>query len=124
VYYPPIVKQIAMNNNQPFHLAAWTRIGTSWITGTNSGRCSSKFRRVHPDGTLGFHLHAEMDLIRKFEPGTLREISVARFTKDGNITMSMPCKYCKQFLREHGVKKVRYTDWNGEWSILDLTKDE
>lgn len=64
-----------------------------------------------------------MDLIRKFEPGSLNEISVVRFTKDGEVTMSKPCKYCQVFLREHGVKKVKYTDWSGEIKILHLFRD-
>jgi cytidine deaminase len=120
VYYPAKAKELALKNMQTFHLAAWARRGSSVIYGTNTSRCSLKFKRVHPDGSCGFHLHAEMDLIRKFKPGELQEISVIRFSKRGEVTMSKPCLYCQKFLREHGVKKARYTNWNGEWEVLSL----
>lgn len=120
MYYLNKAKKIALNNSHSYHLVAWAKRGTSVIFGTNSSRCSTKFERVHPDGTKGFHLHAEMDLIRKFEPGTLRQINVVRFSKAGKLTMSKPCEYCQAFLRKHGVKKVNYTNWDGTWSSMKL----
>ena len=120
MYYPAKAREVALNNNQPFHLAAWTKRGNSIVFGTNSERCSTKFKRIHPDGTKGFHLHAEMDLIRRFKRGTVKEISVIRFSKSGEVTMSKPCCFCQKLLRQHGVKRVRYTDWDGSWQILSL----
>ena len=118
MYYLDKAREIALNNNHDYHLVAWAKRGSSTIFGTNSSRCSTKFKRTHPDGTEGFHLHAEMDLIRKFKPGTLAEITVIRFSKNGELTMSKPCEYCQKFLKEHGVKKVNYTEWDGTWSVM------
>ena len=120
MYYLNKARDIALNNRHTYHLVAWTKVGSSTVFGTNSERCSTKFERTHPDGTKGFHLHAEMDLIRKFKPGTVKEITVTRFSKRGRLTMSKPCEYCQRFLREHGVKKVNYTDWDGKWNIMKL----
>ncbi len=120
MYYLNKAKKIALNNEQQYHLVAWARKGTSIVFGTNTERCSVKFGRTHPDGTKGYHLHAEMDLIRKFKPGDISEISVVRFSKSGELTMSMPCKYCQRYLKIYGVKRVRYTDWNGKWKVLRI----
>jgi cytidine deaminase len=123
VYYPSIVKKLAMNNDQPFHLAAWVKIGNQYIVGVNSTRCSCKFHRIHPDGTSGFHLHAEMDLLRKLNyPSDVKEINVVRFHKDGRPTMAMPCKYCRKFLLDHGVVRVNYSDWDGNMRKVYLNQ--
>lgn len=120
VYYPSKAKEIALNNEQPYHLVAWAKKGTSVVFGTNTVRCSAKFERTHPDGTKGYHLHAEMDLIRKFKPGDVSEINVVRFSKEGKLTMAKPCEYCQRYLKDYGIKKVRYTDWNGKWQTLKI----
>ena len=118
MYYLNKAREVALSNKQQYHLAAWAKKGSSIIFGTNSVKCSARFERTHPDGTKGFHLHAEMDLIRKFKPGTLKEISVVRFSKKGFPTMSKPCCYCQAFLKKFGVKKVYYTDWDGDWQVM------
>ena len=120
MYYLTKAKEIALNNSHDYHLAAWAKKGSSVIFGTNSDRSSAKFKRVHPDGTEGFHLHAEMDLIRQFKPGEVSEMRVIRFSKNGTPTMSKPCLYCQKFLRKHGVKKVHYTEWDGSWETMRL----
>ncbi len=123
MYYPSVVKELAMNNGQPFHLAAWVKVGNSYIVGVNSDRCSSKFHRYHNDGTSGFHLHAEMDLLRQLDPdrGT-KEINVVRFHKNGKATMAMPCKFCRKFLLDYGVIRVNYSDWNGNMKKVYLNQ--
>ena len=118
MYYLTKAREVALNNSHEYHLAAWAKKGSSVIFGTNSDRSSTKFKRIHPDGTEGFHLHAEMDLIRQFKPGEVSAIRVARFAKNGTPTMSKPCLYCQRFLRKHGVRKVHYTEWDGSWKIM------
>ena len=44
-----------------------------------------------------------------------------RFKKcDHSLTMAKPCHLCLKELREAGIKKVRYTDWNGEWKEMRI----
>ena len=119
MYYTK-VREEALNNNHNYHLAAYAKSGSSYFIGINSNRKSTKFRRKYRDGTFGYHLHAEMDLIRRREEGTLRIIHVIRFKKDGSVTMAMPCKHCQKFLKKHGVRKVHYTNWQGEWEVMKL----
>ena len=120
MYYPPFVREIAMNNEQPFHLAAWTKRGSSFVYGVNSDECSTRFKRKYRDGQIGYHLHAEMALLKKSKEGEVDTIYVIRFTKNGEITMAKPCPYCQKFLKQYGVKKAYYTNWKGEWEVLKL----
>jgi len=120
VYYPSRAREIAMNNEQPFHLAAWTKVGSSYVFGTNSDRCSTKFARKYRDGTTGYHLHAEMALLNSQKAGEVDAIHVIRFKKDGSVTMAKPCIHCQKFLRQYGVKKVYYTNWKGHWDFIKL----
>ena len=109
-----------MNNDQQFHLAAWAKKGSSFVYGVNSDECSTRFRRKYRDGQIGYHLHAEMALLKKCKEGEVDTVKVIRFSKNGNITMAKPCPYCQKFLRQYGVKRVFYTNWNGEWESLKL----
>jgi deoxycytidylate deaminase len=120
VYYPAFIREIAMTNNQPFHLAAWAKRGDSILYGVNSSRCSTSFKRVYKGGQVGYQVHAEMALLKKCKDSNIDTIYVIRFRKNGGITMAKPCNYCQTFLRKYGIKKVYYTDWMGEWSLLKL----
>ena len=118
MYYK--ARDLALSNNEPFHLVAFVKNKNSYYWGVNSSRLSAKFERKYPDGSFGYRIHAEMDLIRKFPPGALRQVNVIRFKKDGSVTMSKPCTHCQRFMKAHGVKKVRYTNWDGEWEEMEL----
>lgn len=119
MYYAKARRE-ALENNHTYHLAAYAKSGSSYKIGVNSNRKSARFRRKYRDGTFGYHLHAEMDLIRQYPEGTIRTVNVIRFKKDGTITMAKPCDHCQRFLKEHGVRKVRYTNWQGEWEVMKL----
>lgn len=120
MYYPIKAQEIALNNNQPFHIAAWFKSGAALTFGVNSERCSKKFMRRYRDGTVRYHLHAEMDLLIKMGSQIADEIYVIRFRKNGEISMAKPCKYCQKYLRRYGVKRVRYTNWEGQWERMTL----
>jgi len=118
VYYK--ARELALNNNHSFHLTAYAKVGSSYRWGVNSNKESAKLKRKYKDGTYGYHLHAEMDLIRKCKEGTVKVIHVIRFQKDGKVTMAKPCTHCQGFLRDHGIIKVYYTNWDGKWEVMKL----
>lgn len=120
MYYPSELRIKALNNSHVFHLTAWAKVGKSYIYGINSDRCSTRFARRYNDGVIGYHLHAEMDLLKKIDGMGITEINVVRFSKKGVPTMARPCRYCQEFLKENGIKKVHYTNWNGEWEMMRL----
>ena len=116
VYYE--AKDRALRNGDIFHLAAFTRDG---MIGVNSQRRSTaKFRKRYSNSRETYHeIHAEVDLVihSKVIP---ERINVVRFFKDGTPTMAKPCIHCQNFLRQKGVKRVRYTNWDGDWEEMKL----
>lgn len=58
-------------------------------------------------------MHAEMSALRFAQPGDV--LYVMRWTKDGEATMSKPCPKCQKVIAEANLKKVFYTNWEGEF---------
>lgn len=113
-------REVALSNGHDFHVVAYLRRGNSYFFEANSFAGSPKFRRYR-FGEERYHIHAEMAILRWAYPGEI--IHVMRFTKDGEVTMARPCEVCQQFLRNHGIRQVRYTDWNGNWKKMRLQEE-
>lgn len=64
-------------------------------------------------------VHAEVRLSKKTNlRGAM--VEVIRYQKDSDkYTMAKPCPNCERTLRRAGVKKIRYTNWDGEWETLE-----
>ena len=120
MYYE--ARQAALSNSESYHIAAFVPHRNSPI-GVNSSRAfSSRFRKRYANARDTIHdLHAEADLILKLREVPER-ICVVRFLSDGSPTMAKPCIHCQNFLRLKGVKRVKYTNWDGEWEFLDLSR--
>ena len=118
MYYK--AKELALQNGRTYHLAAILKRGKATIKiGANVDKTHPRFERTYQDGSQAAHMHAEMNVLRFAEPGD--EIEVMRFKKcDHVITMAKPCDLCMSEMRKAGIKKVRYTNWNGEWEELTL----
>ena len=87
-------KKLAINNGRAYHLAAILR---RWAS----------------------HMHAEMNVLRFAEAGDV--IEVLRFKgSDYDLTMAKPCLLCVEAMKLAGIKKVRYTNWIGEWEEMFL----
>ena len=67
---------------------------------------------------MGAHKHAEMSVLHACNGRKGDTLFVVRFLSDGSITMAKPCPLCEQMIKDHGIRKVYYTDWNGEWQRL------
>ena len=113
-------KELAISNGRTYHLAAILRRNGKVVRiGENTSKTHPRFRRQYPDGSWGSHMHAEMNVLRFAQPGD--EIEVIRFKKCGHgFTMAKPCPVCEQELRKAGIKKVRYTNWDGNWEEMNL----
>jgi len=112
-------KEIAMNNGEEFHVVAVLYRGRSIVRfGTNSSKTHPKFGRTYKNGDEGHCLHAEMDVLRFAHPGD--RITVMRFLKSGALSMAKPCEHCERFLREAGIEKVTYSDWDGNYQTMKL----
>lgn len=69
-------------------------------------------------------LHAEIaalvELRKKF-PSAMEfpyQMAVVRLTKDGQLVMAKPCKFCQRAVRFYSLKKVWYSDSNGRMVCL------
>ena len=116
MYYK--AKELAMNNGRTYHVAAVLRRNGKVIKiGENTDKTHPRFKRQYSDGTWASHMHAEMNVLRFALPGD--EVEVMRFSKCGHrFTMAKPCPLCEAELKRSGVKKVKYTNWEGEWEVL------
>jgi deoxycytidylate deaminase len=63
-------------------------------------------------------VHAEADAIRNAGDSFGAKLFVARVTPGGNLALAKPCSRCMDIIRECGIKKVYYTDENGEWTFF------
>ena len=117
MYYE--AREKALNNGRVYHLAAiLKRRKTVVKVGDNTYKTHPRFKRVYPDGTTGSHMHAEMNVLRFAKPGDVLE--VIRFKKSGGRAMAKPCEHCMRYIREAGIKKVRYTNSQGDWETMKL----
>jgi len=41
------------------------------------------------------------------------ELLVVRINKTGNVTMARPCDVCGELIKDVGIKRVWYSDWEG-----------
>ena len=112
-------REAALRNGNLVHLVAFAdKKGPFGVN--DKERYTSKFRRrFRNTRAFGYEVHAEVDLINKLDKVPER-IFVARFLKDGNLTMARPCPHCQCFLRHKGVKRVFYTSWDGSWQEMSL----
>ena len=114
-------KKLALENGRTYHVAAiLKRNGKVIRVGENTDKTHPRFKRQYKDGTWASHMHAEMNVLRFSQPGD--ELEVLRFTKCHHTrTMAKPCEFCMHEIRKAGIKKVRYTDWSGEWKEIKIT---
>jgi len=121
VYYR--AKELAINNGRTYHLAAiLRRNGRVVRIGENTHKTHPRFKRQYKDGTWGSHMHAEMNVLRFAKPGD--ELEVIRFTKcNHERTMARPCDLCMEEIKKSKIKKVRYTNWDGEWEEFRVDGD-
>jgi len=121
VYYEE-TRERALDNGCNYHLAAFLkRRGRLIRVGINSMKTHPRFARVYPDGNRAAHMHAEMDVLRFAQPGD--ELEVIRYQKStSTYTMAKPCWFCMKYIRQAGIKKVKYTNWQGDWEELQFSK--
>ena len=116
MYYE--ARNLALNNGRTYHLAAiLRRKGRVVKIGENTNKTHPRFKRQYADGSWASHMHAEMNVLRFAQPGD--EIEVLRFSKcNHQRTMAKPCSLCLKAIKDAGIKRVRYTNWEGNWEEL------
>jgi len=118
VYYR--AKDLALKNGRTYHIAAiLRRNGRVVKIGENTNKTHPRFKRQYEDGSWASHMHAEMNVLRFAEPGD--DLEVMRFKKcNHEFSMAKPCSLCMSEMKKAGIRKVRYTNWEGQWEVLYL----
>ena len=113
-------RSLALNIDRTYHIAAiLKRNGRVIKIGENTDKTHPRFKRQYEDGTWASHMHAEMNVLRFAKPGDVLE--VMRFKKcDHALSMAKPCSLCMKEIKAAGIKKVRYTNWDGEWETIKI----
>jgi hypothetical protein len=104
-------------------VVAFVKRGKSFIATANCQKSSPRFVRRFKKGKINIAYcgHAEMILLDRIgEIRTGEIINVVRFTNRGQPTMAKPCAWCQDYMRKKGVRRVKYTNWNGEWEKMRL----
>jgi deoxycytidylate deaminase len=115
------LRETALSNQQPFHIVAWVERCKTPIMGVNGQSSRPEFRRKFKDGKECFTSHAEMEAVFKLKEVRPNDVlHVMRFTKNGGISMAKPCQYCQEYLKKKGIRRVKYTDWDGSWKKMTI----
>lgn len=65
-----------------------------------------------------FSIHAESDAVMKATAGDT--LIVVRVIKNGSLTCAKPCDNCVRYLKDHGIRKVFYSCWDGTMKELKI----
>ena len=113
------VKEVAMNNNHRFHVGAALFRRKSLVTiGANTSKTHPSFKRTYKNGQSCYAIHAEMNILRQAKPGDV--IFVMRWSAEGELTMAHPCEHCQELIRKAGIKRVVYSDWDGNFKDMNI----
>jgi deoxycytidylate deaminase len=109
-------------HNYPHKIGACIFKGSKIIsTGKNYVRSCSRIKDIylkHP-----YTLHAEQNAVINAPIGKSLKgcsIFVIRLTPAGNLSMAMPCVYCMDTLRYKGIRKVFFTNYDGDIELFKL----
>lgn len=122
VYYTTKTYDLAINNKeQIFKVVAVLKRGKHIVKiGVNSDKTNPRFPQKYTDGTVGYCMHAEMNVLRWAKPGD--KLEVLRFRNDDKtkLAMAKPCIHCQKYIKLAGIKKVKYTNNHGDWENLKI----
>lgn len=83
--------------------------------------CRTNTYKTHPimvkyAGELKPHLHAEINAAIAAGLDDLEglNILVLRLTNTGSLTMAQPCPSCLKLLRDKGIARIYFSNWDGE----------
>jgi len=91
-----------------------TVIGSGRNYTKTHSRSHGPFRQVHAEA------HA-LDRARRTGVGTVgATLVVVRKLADQTLGVSRPCSACFRAAQAAGIKRIVYTDWGGQFCVLDL----
>jgi deoxycytidylate deaminase len=93
-------------HKQHRHVAVLTKGGAIVSIGYNHGSCHAEVKAIN-------------QLWKDHRPGLV--LWSFRLTRKGNLALAKPCPACQHMLVKNGIKKVHYSDQDGEMITMKLT---
>lgn len=108
--------------NYPFMLGACIFKGHKIISiGKSAKRSCSKIKNKYLK--YSYTLHAEQNAVVNAPQGKSLKgysILIIRFTPGGRLSMALPCEYCMKTLKSRGIRKVYYSDFDGNIEFMKI----
>ena len=79
--------------------------------------------RYHRDGSVHAEVSALSQMTRQKANPDGCDIHVYRFLANGSYGLAKPCRECRQALREAGIKRVWYSDYDNQMKVLTLFEE-
>jgi deoxycytidylate deaminase len=77
--------------------------------------------RTHPKAPSPYKTrHAEVDAVLKLKGKEGDTLYICRIKKNGELSCSFPCPHCMSFLKKFGIKKVVYSNWDGNFMEVEI----
>ena len=95
------------------------------VIGTGANRVKTHPLQKKYGGAAKQYLHAEIDAIieslHKVKDLSKSTIYVIRRRRvDGVFSMALPCPSCMMAIKEAGIKKIVFSNWNGEIEKINI----
>ena len=104
-----------------FRVVAWLKKGDTTLFFVNDkSRTSPSYKRIKGDRCLCYDAHAESLACTHSKKFDSPDLYVTRYLATGQVTMAKPCKHCQIAIKRTNIKRVFYTDWDGNWQRLIL----
>lgn len=65
-----------------------------------------------------YSTHAECSALMRAAGGDT--LVVVRIKKNGDLACSKPCEKCQRFIKDYGIKRVFYIDWDSEVKEMQI----
>ena len=117
IWHCNLAASMASKSTGKFMLGAVLAKGKQVISvGINSNRTHPRMQRFNPDRSYTVTLHAEVDACMGVPDDALEgaDLYVVRVNKTGGWAMAKPCKICRKFLHDARLRRVFYSNKDGE----------
>lgn len=98
------------------------RLGAIVVCSGNVVSRGFNFYTSHPSlvPSFGCSIHAEISALKKIKCKRRVTVYVARILSSGNPAIAKPCEHCTKYCKKKLVKRVVYTESNGNVGELKV----
>lgn len=108
---------IALNGSRVMSVGYNRQKTDSWVAGLTR---AAKIDKMYPSSRTPYiscFIHAETSALKQLR-GDADTLVVLRIDLNGNLTMAKPCNVCMEAIRQSAIKRVYYSDKQGDIQCL------